>query len=211
LDFVTREQLPIVVLLMLPGIVSMKTFDLLVPGELRTAGQQALEVVTYGLLNFGLWYVVVTDVLMPRRESDPWVFRLGFVGIFFVSPIALGIAANAILRWKRLRRWIRHPVPTAWDYHFGKGRAGWVLIRLKSGLLVGGLFGPESFASSYPHRDLYLQQTWTLDQDGRFLEPVQQSKGVIVSMEDCETLEFFSWDNPEEGSDEQDTGSDTAE
>jgi hypothetical protein len=197
-DFVTREQLPLVVLLILPGFISTKVFDLLVPGEARDAGRQVLEAMTYGLLNFGLWYVVLADVLLPVRDSAPWVFRLGIVGIFVVSPILLAVLVNAVLRWRGLHRWVRHPIPTAWDFFFWRRQPGWVLIRLKSGLLLGGLFGPESFASSYPHRDLYVQETWHLDENGQFLSPVPQSKGVLVSMADCETLEFFAWsDEPQ--------------
>jgi len=196
-DFVTREQLPLVVLLILPGFISTRVFDLLVPGETREAGRQVLEALTYGLLNFGLWYVVLVDVLVPRRETAPWMFRLGVVGVLVVSPIALAALANLLLRWPKLHRWVRHPVPTGWDFYFAQRQPGWVLVRLKSGLLLGGLFDSRSFASSFPHRDLYVEQTWRLDEDGKFLEPVPQSNGLLVSMHDCESLEFFAVDTTE--------------
>jgi hypothetical protein len=63
-----------------------ESVDLLVPGETTEGGRQAIEALTYGLLNFGLWYVVLVDVLLPRRESDPWIFRFGVVGVLVVSP-----------------------------------------------------------------------------------------------------------------------------
>ena len=199
MDFVTSEQLPLVVLLILPGFISTKVFDLLVPGEPRDAGRQVFEAMTYGLLNFGLWYVVLADVLIPLRDSRPWVFRLGVVGILVMSPIALAILANTVLRWRGLHRWVRHPIPTAWDFYFWKREPGWVLIRLKRGLLLGGLLGPKSFASSHPNRDLYIQEAWRLDANGQFVAPVPQSRGVLVSMDDCESLEFFAWsDQPRE-------------
>ena len=195
MDFVTREQLPLVIALILPGFISTKVFDLLVPGEVRDAGRHVLEAMAYGLLNFGLWYVVLVDVLLPRRDSAPWVFRLGVAGVLVASPILLAVLANALLRWRGLHRWLRHPTPTAWDFYFAKREPGWVLIRLKSGSMLGGLLGPESFASSYPHRDLYVQQTWRVNEHGQFVAAVPESNGLLVSMADCETLEFFAWSN----------------
>lgn len=202
MDLVTREQLPLVVLLILPGFISIKVFDLLVPGEQRTLADQVLESLAYGLLNLGLWYVVMTDVLLPARSTSPWLFRFGVFGVLVASPIALGILANAILRARWMRPWVRHPVRTAWDFHFAKRQPGWLLIRLKSGALIGGLFGAESFASSFPHRDIYLEETWILDDTGGFEQPVAQSNGLLVSMDDCETIEFFAWDDQGAGDDD---------
>jgi hypothetical protein len=44
---------------------------------------------------------------------------------------------------------------------------------------------------------------WVLDEDGRFVEPVAQATGVLVAMADCETLEFFGWDDARGVSDAQ--------
>lgn len=51
---------------------------------------------------------------------------------------------------------------------------------------------PNSFASSFPHpRDIYLEQTWLTDAEGRLSAPMPGSTGVLVSFDECELVEFF--------------------
>ena len=200
MDSISIQQLPLFILLTLPGLLSMKVYGLLMPGERPAGSTLLLEAVVYGVANLGIWFFPLAFVFLPRRFDHPVQLVIAGIVMLFVSPIALAFAVNALLRWKRMRPWIRHPLPTAWDYLFERLPNGWVLIRLKSGLLIGGLIGANSFASSFPHRrDLYVEQTWKLNEDGGFEAAVPQSRGVIVSMDDCETLEFFAWDEGAEG------------
>ena len=51
------------------------------------------------------------------------------------------------------------PFPTAWDYYFDKRNPSWVLVHLKDGTLIGGLFGDDSYATSFPtDGDIYLEK-----------------------------------------------------
>ena len=80
----------------------------------------------------------------------------------------------------------------AWDYYFGRGVPCWILFRLKNGKSIGGFYGPNSFASSYPHgRDIYVEQTWVVDETGHFVAAVPDSAGALVSFDECELVEFF--------------------
>ena len=84
---------------------------------------------------------------------------------------------------------------TAWDYHFRKGRAYWVWLTFKNGKVMAGLFGPNSFASSFPHkRDLYVEKLLRLDENGGVVELIENSSGALVAMEDLERIEFFELD-----------------
>jgi hypothetical protein len=87
---------------------------------------------------------------------------------------------------------IREPLPTAWDYYFRKKPGCWVRVILKSGQVIAGLFGPSSFASSFPQeQDLFLERLLRLDEDGRVVGWTEYSAGALVKMEDVERLEFF--------------------
>lgn len=102
------------------------------------------------------------------------------------------------LRWlRRLREFLGfpHPDPTARDYHFRKGRPYWLWLTFKSGKVMAGLFGPNSFASSFPHkRDLYIEKLLRLDEDGHVVELIDNSAGALVMMEDVERIQFFEID-----------------
>ena len=57
---------------------------------------------------------------------------------------------------------------------------------------MAGLFGPSSFASSFPQKqDLFLEKLLVLDEDGMVVGWTEYSAGVLVKMEDVERLEFF--------------------
>lgn len=68
----------------------------------------------------------------------------------------------------------------------------WVLVHLKSGKMIGGLFGKESFASSFPNsQDLYLEAVWKIDNKGLFKEEVPQTRGLLINSSEIEFLEFY--------------------
>ena len=67
-----------------------------------------------------------------------------------------------------------------------------MLIHLTNGRVIGGLYGLDSFASSYPEKeDIYLQEVWAVDNEGRFLEQIPQSKGLLINYKAVEYIEFF--------------------
>lgn len=185
------DAVPLAILFLVPGFIVVKVFDLLVPTERRDWSKHVLEAFAYGTLNLALWSWAI-DWLISMADKRPWITRSGMFTVLFVSPLLMGIGLNALLRWPWVRQWVRHPTPTAWDHFFGSGQPCWMLFRMKSGSLLGGLYGKGSFASSYPHaRDVYVGQVWRVDEAGRFHEPIAQTAGMLVSMDDCESIECF--------------------
>src|SRR5436309_1842464 len=110
-----KEQLPLLLLLVLPGFISIRVFEMLVPARATSAGREALEALSYGAINFGIWAIPVLHWIAWLRVR-PVRFTLVAVSLLIVSPAALAIAARALLTWPYLRKWIIHPTPTAWDH-----------------------------------------------------------------------------------------------
>jgi hypothetical protein len=74
-----------------------------------------------------------------------------------------------------------HPIRKPWDYVFGKREPFWVIVHLHNGQRIGGRFDVQSFASSDPaDEQIYLEADWVLDEQGRFLRPVERSRGIII-------------------------------
>lgn len=191
MEILDLELLPLAIALLVPGFVAVKVYDLLVPGERRDWSASVLEVLAYGTLNFSLWFWAL-DWLLSVAPTRAWLFRIGTAGILFISPVLLAIAVTSLLRWPAVRRWVRHPTPTGWDHFFGKAKPCWVILHLKTGELIGGLYGSESLASCYPNpQDIYLEEAWHLDRVGRFVERVPQTVGVYVRADDCKAIQFF--------------------
>ena len=83
-----------------------------------------------------------------------------------------------------------HHIPGAWDWHFSRQRPSWVVVRLKDGSRVFGLFHNRSFAASDPEqRDIYLEAQFRV-LDGGEWAPVEDTDGVLIKSEEIALIEF---------------------
>lgn len=65
-------------------------------------------------------------------------------------------------------------------------------MHLKDGSRIGGKYGKYSYASSYPEEDqLYLEQVYYVDENGKFEQPVPRSQGMIIRGDEILAVEFF--------------------
>jgi len=97
-----------------------------------------------------------------------WVLPVGYVLLPFLTGRIVGAAVARKKGWARALAG-RQRAPRAWDDLFSSRPTGWVRMKLKSGIWVGGAFGDapggrESYAAQYPgeHQDVYvaLQGEW---------------------------------------------------
>ena len=63
---------------------------------------------------------------------------------------------------------------------------------MKNGTRIGGRFDNNSFASSSPSKEqIYIEEVWNIDEDGKFIKPIERSKGFLILGEEILGLEFF--------------------
>ena len=130
MNAIATDQLPLFLLLMLPGLVSRKVYDLQVPAMRDDAGRYMLDALFFGALNAGIWFypaVWMIDADAPAHTLYPFI-----VSVLVISPVVLAVLTVRILRSHRLRGLIQHPTPMAWDYYFGLGRPCLVLCQFLS-------------------------------------------------------------------------------
>ena len=112
--------------------------------------------------------------------------------MLLVVPAVLAVITFLIRRSRWATRWLQHPMPTAWDFLFAQRRMLWVLFHLKDGRRIGGYFGRSSFASSHPlEPDIYVENIWHVDAQGRFTERIEGNAGLIIRFADCHLMEFY--------------------
>lgn len=192
MDALNLDTLPLLLIFVVPGVIARKCFDCMTPGAGRDWTSSLPEVLAYSAINYGIWFWAI-DLAIAIQPVHPWYSRLLIWAIIFISPVILGIGVNLLLRWKKMRRFVVHPTPTGWDHFFQGGKECWVLCHMHDGKSIGGLYRAQSMASSYPHpRDLYIEQVWRVDQRTySFIEPVPDSAGTVVAMDNCKQLEFI--------------------
>ncbi|MDI6794034.1 MAG: DUF6338 family protein [bacterium] len=148
------------------------------------------------------WAIVLLIFRCKIYEHIVWLAIILSL-LLFVLPIITGIILGKTILSDRLR-WFREwlgiisPIPKAWDYHFRRRVPCWVLITLNDGTKIGGLWGPDSFASSFPSpEDIYLETLVEIDEDGNF-KVMKNTAGALIERERIKFIEFFEY-QPEGG------------
>jgi Family of unknown function (DUF6338) len=193
-ELLNSNLFPMVAYLVVPGYIALRIYDLLVASAPRRLGDSVIELIAISLINAALFGRLVT-------YSEPSALNryLATILFIFVTPAVIAYATHRIRNAHWARGLLLHPDPTAWDTFFRRRRFCWVICHLKSGKKIGGYYGPLSLASSYPRpQDLYLEEVWRLDENGRFIEAIPQSAGALVRHEQCELLELFTAEGPDD-------------
>ncbi len=186
-------------LLVFPGLVSTTIYRLIMPSRALDWGNALVQGLFYSAINFVLglpflfWLVVGYDPL-----SHPVRYSLAAILLLLITPIASPLVLVALFKSKWLARRIQIPYPTAWDFFFDQREPGFVLIHLANEKLLGGYWGANSYAGSYPNDgDIYLEAVYSVDEAGQFSEPVPNTSGVLLRKEQYSYIELFSVPEPE--------------
>ncbi|MFE9687145.1 DUF6338 family protein [Streptomyces sp. NPDC006285] len=198
----TVAQLLLVVVAVLPGITYQFVRESRrgpVPGEME-AGHRILRALTASMVLDSLYFAVLGPHLVELLRLESYPARahdaaLHALLLLFAVP-ALGAALLSQYERRRLRGRYR-PTPTAWDHVFRDRGASFIRARLKDGTWVGGWYGCESYATSYPQpAELYLQSTWRMAPDGSFVGRVDGTSGLYLRAEDIDILELLEPPSP---------------
>ena len=83
-------------------------------------------------------------------------------------------------------------MPKAWDVFFSRRIPCFMIVHMKNGQVIGSLYAYDSVASSYPEsQDLYLQEIWELDNEGKFIKRIDGTLGLLVSGDTIDYIELF--------------------
>lgn len=184
-------------LFFLPGFICIKVYSFFMATERFDFSKSWQEVVAYSTIFSGITYLLYS---FPKLECIVWLDNIiPIVGLFIIPAIS----PHLIIKLQQTQ-WFHDnmilPQPTAWDYIFGKREAYWVIVHLKSGIKIGGKYDCSSYTSSYPYtHDIYIEELWGVDDDGKFLHPIEQSKGMWIAGEEILGVEFFSLFKNENG------------
>ena len=197
MSFTDPSTIGLALMFLVPGFISIKIWDLLVPTERRELSTSSLEVFVYSALNFA--FLGGPLLAVGVAPANAFLGYLLWVVVLLVAPILWPVILRSVLRSNWLKRFgVVDPTPKPWDYVFGKGEGYWVILHMKDGRRIGGRYDVKSFASSFPNEEqLYLEEVWDLDQDGRFKGKHGRTRGIMVSCSDLYAIELFSGDGEE--------------
>lgn len=190
----TPDAIQIFILFVVPGFISIKIYELFFPCSETDSSKKIIDAISFGSINFGILYIPISLVENSTMKSSCWFgYFIFYLFVIFLAP------ALWVWIWRKIRLsyWFQsrapHPTQKPWDFVFSQRKEYWVIATLKNGKKIAGWYGYNSFASSTPASEqIYLEQSWELNSDGRFEKRHEQTAGVIILSKEIEVLELFN-------------------
>lgn len=192
MDIWEIDKLALFLAFVIPGFISIKAYQLVFPGTERATSDQLIDAIAYSSINYALLIFPIISIESGNlHESCRFLYYLFYVLVLFIAPIIW------VLAWKYLRtrdffqRNAPHPTAKPWDYVFAQRKPYWVKVTLKDGTKIAGLYADKSFASSAPAPEqIYLEETWILNDNGGFERAKNKTAGVIILSNEISHIEL---------------------
>ncbi|HET7462859.1 MAG TPA: DUF6338 family protein [Longimicrobium sp.] len=179
-------------LVVFPGLISINVYRLIMPARPLDWTNALLQGLFYSTLIFGLAVPILSIMIYGADPvQHPVRYATAALLVLIVTPVLWPVLIVAAFRSGRLPRRIRLTYPTAWDFFFDRPKPTIVLVHLTDGALLAGLWGPGSYAGSFPNDgDIYLEKVYATGEDG-VGEPIQNTRGVLLQKSQYSYIEFF--------------------
>ena len=176
-----------------PGFVSLKTWSLFHRTKESTKDTLIFDCIFFSIINFGiLWLVAIPFLVYGWYKISALLTGL-FIFVYCIAAPALWPCLwNFLRKQKYLYKLIQLPYPMPWDYFVQQRKSCFMLIHLKDDNMIGGYYGKNSYASTYPdEQSVYLEKVYKINPDGTFGEEIKDSFGLVISKADYKYIEFF--------------------
>ncbi|HUN41446.1 MAG TPA: DUF6338 family protein [Acetobacteraceae bacterium] len=195
------EQLLLITGFVLPGAISMYVYGLKVPQKEFELKDRIAEAMCFSLVNFLIVWLPVERVLSSGAVRNyPIVTWVVLIIGFVIAPVFWPFCLVWLLEAAETRGWIAVRAKTACDDFFGRQRTEcWLQVELTDGRVVGGRFGHNSFASSWPDPGhLFMEEVWQVTEEGYFAEPLLGSAGMLLRPSDYKLIRVYEGGSPDE-------------
>ena len=186
------DKLQIFIMFVIPGFITLKTYELLYPSQIKDSSKQIIDAVTYSCINYALLYWLIVQVETSELKTvHSGLYTAFYMFVLLIFPIIIAFLWKMLRESEYFQKRIHHPTQMPWDYFFAKKECCWVKITLKNGDVIGGYYGTKSFASNAPATEqVYLEQKWVLSDKGAFEREVKNTFGVIILTSEISHIEF---------------------
>lgn len=178
----------------IPGFIAIKTYELLSPRLSADSSKQVIDAVAYSSINYAILLWPIYEIERHGiQASHPKIYVLFWVFALLMAPILCAFFYWRLRKTQLFQSTLPHPVGHPWDYVFSKRKPYWVIITLKDGSKLAGRYDSRSFASSgIACGQLYLEESWMLNEDGGLERMRRNSAGILVLATDMVSVEFFN-------------------
>ncbi|MBI9038512.1 MAG: hypothetical protein JEY97_10295 [Bacteroidales bacterium] len=187
------DKIVLFIIFFIPGFISMKVYHLMIASEKINFSESLGEAIAFSSINYAAlsWLIILIDKY-DLVNNNFALYILLVIFIIFIAPIIWTIIFVWLSKSKKLRKYILSPIKNPWDYYFEKNKSCWVIVNLKNGERIGGVYSSKSFSSAFPNKEqIYLEQLWEIDTKGNFLRKIDRSDGIIIIDDEIKSVEFY--------------------
>lgn len=201
---ITIESLFILIIFILPGFILASVYNRNISRSNPTDSKLVIESIGFSTFNHLISYFYTAKIYAYYHTGtlfDKYIhyFALWILLVVFLLPIFFGWFFSKIVEAEQLQNFferiglsIASRTNQAWNYFFQQESGVWVIIYLKSGVKVGGIFGQKSFASLSPNpKDIYLEKAYKIKGENTFGNPLGDNVGIWINGDNIERIEFF--------------------
>lgn len=196
------EALTIIALVIAPGYILLWVMQQAIQQSSQQSDIEVLvSTVAAGVVVNTIVFPLLGRLVLRNYQNGTllnhvWLITGWAALTIFLVPVGLGLGSSWLInRYSGALSPIGldpvSRVPHAWDYALRRPEGYYVQVWLKNDQVVAGIYADDSFASTDRDRaDLFLQQSWILDGDGDFWQPIPNSAGVWISHDCISRIEF---------------------
>ena len=158
--FENQGTLGLFLIFFIPGFITLKVYDLLIPGEQRDFSKSLFDAVAYSSLNFAVLLYLI--VLVRSDSLSAWQWYMAMFFLLIGMPAVWPVVFLELRKVPWFARRIASPNARVWDDIFAKRTPYWVIVHLKDQRRIGGLYAGKSYTSHSPAPpETYLEQSGT--------------------------------------------------
>jgi hypothetical protein len=199
MKFESISDLFFIVAVFVPGFIYRIVLANFVPvkqgrsNEVLMLGLLTATAVNYALCS-PLIYLLLNGMLFassPTGQAAMWFVVVGVVPVFLALVSAYSVQRDWAVRiFRRLRLRSINPIPTGWDWIFGRTEPCYMVVKLRDGTEIAGYFGARSMASSdAASRDIFIEKVYRIRDEGPW-QLVERSNGIWVDGSQISSVEF---------------------
>lgn len=187
------DRLALFIAFVIPGFISLKTYELIEPGARNDSSKQLVDAIAYSCINYAFMALPITAIENSSlHASFPKLYYSFYLFVLIVFPVLLAVGWKFLRTREIFQRNAPHPTALPWDFVFSQRKSYWMRVTLNDGKVIGGRYAHKSFASSFPAKEqLYLEEAWIIDDNGGFVKKKDRTAGVIVLTTDISHIELL--------------------
>lgn len=194
MEFFDVEKILLLVLIFVPGFVFLKAKKVFIAQHRTDFSKDLYEAIGISLINF-VFFSPLLYYCYSNKDivtDNIYMFLTAGLLLTLIFPIFESYFFSKILKSNFIKKHFRTANKKPWDDFFEEKKSYWVIVTLKNGNTIRGLYSTKSYVSEFPEKhEIYLEKVYLLDEKNNFSKK-NRTAGIIIVEDEISTIEFIN-------------------